>query len=65
MNGLEHAAARVAAAHKLGRPTVRWIATEAVAAELGLNGELHGLPGTRGKTRFGLELVCPRPASAS
>ena len=61
MNRMEQATARVAAAHQSGRPPVRWIATEAVAIEHGINGELHGLPVERGETRFGLELVCLRP----
>lgn len=62
MDDMEHAAARVTHARKLGRPAVKWIADEATAERLGLNGELHGLPVERGNTRWGLELVCPRPA---
>lgn len=55
---LEQAAERVALAHKLGRAPLRWIASEAAAAELPAGDSLHGIPLLRGQTRWGLELVC-------
>ena len=61
MKIMEHAAARIAMAHKCGRPPLKWIVTDAVAAELGLGDRLHDVPIERGETRFRLELVCARP----
>ena len=55
---VDQAAARIAAARRLGREPLRWIASEAVAVELAIVDKLHGVPIERGETRFGLELVC-------
>ena len=57
MDLIEQARRRVAVAREHGRAPVRWIANDAVAAELPEGDTLHGLPVERAETRWGLELV--------
>lgn len=60
MDLLEQARRRIAMARELRWEPLRWVATDAMADQVGAE-ELEGLPLERGATRFGLELVCARP----